>query len=291
MIFRTPISFEQAAQSHAVRSLLGTELNSAEMSAVLRTLPVAFRNRAFFSAGVSKFNILERLSNSVQNIINREAGSASDRNTIREFLTAIGYDAGDAAGTIHDLSSFARLDVMLNTNLDIAQGYGQFIQSQAVAEDWPAWELYRSESRDVPRGDPSYKGDAGIAWRDRFQQAAQAAGDDTALAAFRASNRMVALKSSALWDHLGSDWEDSLGNPFPPFAWGSGMDVEDVIYSEAVALGLLDDGDKAVSRPIPDFNAELKVAISDRHQVLADTLVEALKDTGVELKDGVLKFK
>ena len=179
---------------------------------------------------------------------------------------------------------------MLNTNLDIAQGYGQFLPSQASADDWPAWYLYRSEDRRVPRGDPSYKGDAAIDWNERFRAAAQAAGDDDALAAAN-DGRLVALKSSELWDHLGDDWEDSLGNPFPPFAWGSGMDVEDVIRSEAVALGLLDENEPVQKRAIPDFNAGLALPFTDENTPLGKALIDSLKDTGVILDKGVLKFK
>jgi len=291
MILNSPVPFEEALALRSVQTLLGTELNSAEMSAVLRLLPAALRQRGFFSAGVYDFNILNAFYQALKSQLNRQPGDPSLNNFIRQSLAELNYDPGAAAGTIHDLTSFARLDVMLNTNLDIAQGYGQMVQSVAVQDDWPAWELYRSESRNVPRGDPSYKGDAGIAWLDRFQQSAQAAGDDDALACVRKFGRMAALISSPLWEHLGSDFDDSLGNPFPPFAWGSGMDVDSIIYSETVALGLLDPGEKVVRREIPDLNATLKAPVDTRNQELADALVQSLKDFGVKLDNGVLKFK
>ena len=105
MIFARPISFADAVQTHAVRSLLGTELSGAEMSAVLRELPADFRNRGFFSARVADYNLLKRLCTAVQNSIDRQAGLPADRNFIRDFLAATGYTAAEP-GAITDLSSF-----------------------------------------------------------------------------------------------------------------------------------------------------------------------------------------
>jgi len=45
---------------------------------------------------------------------------------------------------------------------------------------------------------------------------------------------MIALKDDDVWDQLGSSdfFPDGLDNPYPPFAFNSGMDVRDVIRSE-----------------------------------------------------------
>jgi len=51
---------------------------------------------------------------------------------------------------------------------------------------------------------------------------------------------MVALKSSGIWQALG-DFEDGLGNPYPPFAFNSGMILQDVERDEAVKLGVIDE--------------------------------------------------
>lgn len=59
---------------------------------------------------------------------------------------------------------------------------------------------------------------------------------------------MAALKSSPVWEALGNGaggFRDALGNPYPPFAYGSGLDWEDVDADGARALGLLADGEEA----------------------------------------------
>jgi hypothetical protein len=181
---------------------------------------------------------------------------------------------------------------MLETNMDIALGYGQYVQSNNadVIDDFPAWELFRAEDRFRPRGDPEYKGDAAIGWESRWEQAGAAAGDDDALRMLNEFSRMVALKSSAIWNHLGDDWQDSLGNPFPPFAWGSGMDTEEISRSEGEALGLLESGDTVEPRDIPDLNDTLEAPIETRDQQLLDALLKSLPDD-TELKNGILTLK
>ena len=51
----------------------------------------------------------------------------------------------------------------------------------------------------------------------------------------------VALKSSPIWQALGDGvggFKDTLGNPYPPFAFGSGMGWTDVSADDAASLGL-----------------------------------------------------
>lgn len=52
---------------------------------------------------------------------------------------------------------------------------------------------------------------------------------------------MIALKNSDVWDRLGDSntFPDALGNPYPPFAFNSGMDVADVSRAEAERLGVI----------------------------------------------------
>jgi hypothetical protein len=61
------------------------------------------------------------------------------------------------------------------------------------------------------------------------------------------TGRMIALKDSEIWQALGDGEDgstDTLGNPFPPFAFLSGMGVRDIGYTEAVALGVIEPGEK-----------------------------------------------
>ena len=75
----------------------------------------------------------------------------------------------------------------------------------------PAWRLERTGARKKPRGD----------WKRRWEAAGASVGWQGA-----AKRSFVALKDSPIWDALGKGvggFGDTLGSPFPPFAFGSGM--------------------------------------------------------------------
>ncbi len=204
--------------------------------------------------------INEALRKILQEQVTGKIGDGRARAKLRDAIVAAGYHPERAHVEIDspdDLLSYERLNLVLKTNQDIALGFGRMVQSNDVdtIDDWPAWELVRVEDRDHPRGDSTYPAGSpgGIGWEDRWAAAARAAGDDDALRVFNETGRMVALIDSEIWDHLGNDWADSLGNAFAPFAWGSGMDVEEVDRSQAESLGLIHPGDKvqpqSVDRP------------------------------------------
>ena len=77
---------------------------------------------------------------------------------------------------------------------------------------------------------------------------------------------MVALKSSGVWLALGDGaggYSDTLGNPFPPFAYNSGYDVDEITREDAVALGLMSEDDE-VQPAKTDFE-DLIGAITAKH--------------------------
>lgn len=138
----------------------------------------------------------------------------------------------------------------------MAHGAGQFIQSNAnedVVDLYPALKLLPYDTSYTPRGEKRGKGgelepDPDNSWEARWQAACDAAGDDDASNAFADTGRMVALKSSGVWQALGDGaggYEDTLGNPYYPFAFNSSRVTEEVDGEDAEALGLLDKGEKA----------------------------------------------
>ena len=71
--------------------------------------------------------------------------------------------------------------------------------------------------------------------------------------AWRGAHRtkMVALKSSPIWQALGDGaggFRDTLGNPYPPFAFGSSYEWVPVDRLEARELGLLDEAANRAAR-------------------------------------------
>jgi len=151
-------------------------------------------------------------------------------------------------------------ELNLGFKLDVAnkvmRGAGHFLTDQTDVDEYPAWELHRIYDRDLPRGEKRGPKGAIIevpdeAWDTedgRWVKACADAGDDEALRVFNETGRMVALKSSGVWAALGAGaggYDDTLGNPFAPFAFNSGYGTDGVPRLEAIELGLLATDERA----------------------------------------------
>lgn len=242
--FSTAFPFQDAINDLAGKNVLPTNLGSAE----LRQLNQAIKRQSLFSARTTLTHYLDEIKTSVESIINPKqvlrAGEtqtvteglnpATARAALRDKLKELGYSATPGEeGTIKDLSSDARINLVIKTNTELAQGAGRMIQANDpdVIEGFPAQELVRYDQKDEPRD-----------WKTRWRVAAQVANDPGAAAALELHGRMVALKSSGIWQALGDGaggHDDTLGNPFPPFAFNSGMWVESVSREDAIDLGLI----------------------------------------------------
>jgi hypothetical protein len=252
--------------------------------------------RNFVSAGVEEARILQTMYDGIDDILKSDISKPEVRLRINDILDELDYRPaiGDE-GTIKDLRSLRRQNLIIDTNLAIARGYGMVKQfnDPGHVRDFPAMELIRAESRIFPRGDPFYKEgtDGSISWEQRWLEAASAAGDEDAAQAFRSSGRMVALKSSEIWEQLGSLWDDSLGNPWPPFAWGSGMWVEEIDYDDAIALRLINDGETDFgATDVPDIADDFEMDLTSMDAPsLLDLLADAVSGFAV-IKKGVLSL-
>lgn len=189
------------------------------------------RNQAMFSARTTSTAYLERVKEVLQEYEDGvgEAEPQADQETITqgkararmqmlEELQSLGIveEAPGDSGRITDLASSIRLNLILETNAQVAHSLDQ-IQSSSdpvMKIMFPAWEFIRDEHRNEPRD-----------WSARWEESAAAVG--YVGVARNAGGRMVALKTSPIWARLGS-YDDGLGNPFPPFAFGSGMGWEDI---------------------------------------------------------------
>jgi hypothetical protein len=246
------VPFKEAIANLRQKGLLPLNLNSAQ----IRQLDATLRRQSIFSAKTTLTSYLDEIKQTVASIIEPkqvqrgdDASSptvtegfnpASARQALREKLKTLGYAPGeDEAGTIKDLSSDARINLVVKTNTELAQGAGAFIKQNLdpdVVDEYPALEFIRFEERGVTRD-----------WETRWREAAQEAGDPDAVAALESTGRMMALKASPIWDSLGNGaggYDDTLGNPFPPFAFNSGMWTQEVSRKEAEAAGLLKPGQK-----------------------------------------------
>lgn len=253
--------FTQAVQAHGIKKILPTDLSSAD----LRQLDAGLKRQSMFSARTLLTDLLDGYKEKIASIIDPETEQRADRITaenpqgnvttglnptyaraeIKDLLSSLGYAPEEGeAGTLKDLSSNARIDLVIRTNTELAQGAGRFIQMNDadVIDEFPAQELVRFEPRVKVRD-----------WETRWLAAADESGDTDAADCLNNSGRMVALKASPIWDSLGDGaggYDDTLGNPYPPFAFNSGMWVQSVSRGDAEELGLMDGGDAVEAHPL-----------------------------------------
>ncbi len=177
--------------------------------------------------------------------------------------TTVGFGQSDARGILTDflkettgeaLPDKLNMDFFIRVAREVASGAAQHLVQnfdQTRLDEFPALELVRVYDRDVPRGSAKDPAGPENGWDDdagRWVAACDESGDEDAAQVFEDTGRMVALKASDVWQALGDgagDYDDTLGNPFAPFAFNSGMDTDEVAREDAVALGLMNEDDEA----------------------------------------------
>jgi len=222
------------------RSLLPTTLGSAD----LQNLGDGLWKQAFFSARTQNAEYLSALKGLVERYI--QGGYKNDlgqlRVEARALLKQLGYDPATGfpedfghvpeaeAGSLQDLSSEKRLNLIFETQSQLARGLTQQTQGMARIQEFPAWELGRMFFRKVPRGSELSKS---MGWEARFLKAGGKLLD---------GERMIGLKNDPVWQNLGSRelFPDALSVSHPPFAFNSGMGWRlELDRAQCVKLGLL----------------------------------------------------
>ena len=184
------------------------------------SIQAGLRDRAFFMSQVTEPHILDAARRLSAQYADGHVDISKLRIEWRNYLEHTGYQPpSDVAGTIKDLYTQARIDVVLKTNVAQARGFVQFAEGMTPGAfaAFPAQEFTRVVYRKQKRAD----------WPRRWA----AAGGKVY------GGRMIALKNDSVWGRLGA--AGPFGNPFPPFDWGSGMGVVDVDRREAIELGLV----------------------------------------------------
>lgn len=261
MFFAKPLPFKEAIESREVRQLLPTDFRTE----LLQEIPAELRERAMFSAGVTNVDFLQEASDGIDEMLSGKVDRATKRAGLKQLLEKLGYQPAEGEeGSLTDLSSDRRLNLILDQNLQAAQGYGSWKQGQdpAVLDQWPAQELVRVIDSKVPRDWPARWAEAG----------GEFFGD-----------RMIALKNDPIWTKI-----SAFGTPYPPFDFNSGMDVEDVDRDEAIELGLIDRDTELLPQD-RDFNTDLQASPEVRAGALQEALTESLAGIA-KFVGGVLKF-
>lgn len=248
MIHSAPIAAQAAREHIASKRVLALTLSAREIQDYL---PAAVRERAMLSARTTYAGYLANTQSMIETLVapptdpatgraipGARLNPAQIRARMRAQLNALGYQPDPAKrGGLQDLSSDARLDLIIETQERMARGYGKHrqAQSEAVLFAYPADELYRAIDSKAKRN-----------WQSRWNTARRSLGRaTTATPATSAFGPFVAAKNDRIWTAI-----SRFGNPYPPFDYRSGMRVRDVSASQAEALGV--STDKFTPRPTLD---------------------------------------
>lgn len=277
MILLAPTPFREALDSREVRSLLPTSGRTRDFA----PLDAAIKQRAMWSATVSSVELLQKYEDVINGILTGQLDQAAGRVMIKDLLEDMGYVSDpNNAGGLQDLASPRRINLTIETNVDIARGYGWREQGMQpdVLDEFPAYEFYRAFGTGTPRGyrrgaDGALVDVPGDSWPERWEKAG----------GIFYGPRMIALKTDPVWSRLGDPklFDDGIGNEWPPFAFNSGMDWRDIDRAEAESLGLLSSNTELFPQPI-DLNADLQATPAVR----AGWLRDALEETGLGKFEG-----
>jgi hypothetical protein len=233
----TSDAITQAMRLARERGLLPTAMGSAE----IREMTLRLKERVFFSARTANLQYLQELKKLVDRAVKGEGINndlAQLRVEARRLLAKLGYDPaqgfpGDealgippaAAGSLRDLSSEKRLNLILDTQVQLARGLGMKLRGINRSDRYPAWELIR-----VAKFSSAQQRE----WLKRWEIAADNVNWEGVSRAAFDRGEMLAHKSSPIWLALGSSalFPDALNTDHAPFAFSSGMGWREVPLDE-----------------------------------------------------------
>lgn len=262
MLLTKPTPLEDALKLLREKRLVPTALSSAD----LRELAAEVKRAALFSARMTQIRPLQALLEGLNAMLEGKGNVADAKLLMTEVYAALGYDpeAGgfpqDKPGTVppalrgslRDLSSQKRMELTITTNYRMVANEAfvtRTTEDEQRRHQFPCYELVRIGPRRTPRGFVRRKGALtpvpGEDWPARFV----AAGGEL----YERGTRMIAPKGSDVWIKLGEGaggYKDTLGNPFAPFAFGSGYGLREVPRAECLLIGVIEEGDEAARMPV-----------------------------------------
>jgi hypothetical protein len=268
MEFLAPIPFEEARQAVLAKGLLPTDLDTRGLS----NLHEQIRANAIFSARVTDIRILEKIQSEVGRLVAGKGegpgdykGKSDVRLALKNLLEDISYQPklGDE-GTIKDLRTDQRLDLIVETQQRMATGYAQYTRglTPAALNAVPCLEFKRIYHRTTPRGSHRVKGvlvvDNPHYWRDRWQS----------LGGEVYEGRMIAKKGDPIWADI-----SRFGVPYGPPDFNSGFGQSPVRRRESIRLGIITPGETAPEvQPVP-FVSATDIDLPDLPQSVLDAFL------------------
>lgn len=224
------------------RGLLPTSLSTRE----LRELGAQVLARAVFSARACNTIFVSDLKKVIDQLAAGDIGEGQARTALWEVLDMLDYDAEKGGfpgeelepalkGTLQDLKSFRRRDLIVRTQRDLMQGAGLKMRGSEPdrLSEFPAWELVRNLDVEDARDWPSR-------WEIAGGDPRRPEADKLAYKKVGVPTGFIALKGDPVWGELGSydNFSDALGVDHPPFYFNSGMGWREVSREEVEMLGI-----------------------------------------------------
>lgn len=293
MTFTDVIDFDEALDELAARGLLPTGLSSAEIA----NLDVQIRLSSVLSARTTSAAYCQAIKDALGDYLSGTENEATLRAGLQDRLEELGYDAEAGGfpgeqivppaekGSLRDLGSDQRVDLVLNTNLRqlSARAFQRSGQTDAALYSFPAWELLRIWPREVPRGKKRVQGqivdDPGHDWPSRWEQLG---------GRFTADGRMIATKDDDIWNQIGSrvHFDDAMDSDVEPFAWGSGYGRREVSREECIDQGVITESDRIAGVPMQEAEARASLAQFD-----TEFLQAVLGDLDAEIAAGEARLR
>ena len=227
------------------------------------------RRRAFFSARTTEAKYLDILRTMCADVAEGRMDNATARKKLRAALSGFGVEFQGEDRNLVDLASRRRLDLIVDTQRQMAHGAAAAAvqgRGEALAA-FPAWRLERYGTRAEPRD-----------WTRRWREAGNAVGWEGACRA-----DFVALKGSPIWEALGQGaggFTDTLGNPYPPFAFSSGMGWTPVRRGDCARYGLDPDEATGGNPTLSPGQEDIRRAAERLSPEMRARLVAGLKKAG-----------
>lgn len=255
-----------------LKELLPTTLGSDE---IREQLAGDILRRSIFSARMASAPYLAKVREVCESVVSGEINQAEATTRLLSCLKSMGYDTeGGNPTDLADPASERRLNLIVDTQRQMAASVSRLMgETEGTVDQFPGFELCRMGSRALPRQDWLARWNAAgesVGWQGAHQRPIY--GDVNAYG-------FLALKSSPIWAALGNGaggFRDTLGNPYPPFAYSSGMAWLDADRETCERYGLI--------RPEESASAPANPSLSPAEQDILD----ACDDLGFDISEGLL---
>jgi hypothetical protein len=252
MQFVQPMPFTEAVEKIGARAPIGSQMMSAEWQDV----PVALRERAFFSSQVENARFLQRARDKITDFMTGARETLPDGQTMLktgsraafvEQMRAFALSEGmgpieeGMAGGLRDITSEKRLGLIFNVQNQQADDYGYWRQGMDpdVLNEFPAQRFVRVQEVKVERE------------------------------SHIPHENQVYLKTDPIWATV---INKDFGVPWGPWGWGCGHDVEDVDRDEAESLALVKPGGE-IAPDRKNFNENVQASAATLDPDLRDKLL------------------